>query len=138
MSFTADNATHNDTQTTALSKHDNSFERCNRVRCFAHTLNLAAKAILKPFYPRPKRNDAEPDSELPVVSEEEDDDEEDIPELESVSDDGEDQDWGDDVDEDDEEEDEEGNESEGLEDKERLKLLNESRAGFNAVQKVCT
>jgi hypothetical protein len=45
----ADNATSNDTQTTKLDQLDNTFEEENRVRCFNHTLQLSAKALLKPF-----------------------------------------------------------------------------------------
>jgi hypothetical protein len=45
----ADNATSNDTQTTKLDQLDNTFDKDNRVRCFNHTLQLSAKALLKPF-----------------------------------------------------------------------------------------
>ncbi|KAJ7786902.1 hypothetical protein B0H14DRAFT_2218220, partial [Mycena olivaceomarginata] len=42
LAWTGDNATSNDTQNTALSDNpNNSFDSVNRVRCFAHTLNLA-------------------------------------------------------------------------------------------------
>ncbi|KAJ7587041.1 hypothetical protein C8J56DRAFT_724119, partial [Mycena floridula] len=42
LSFTADNATSNDTQTMYLSDNvDNIFDSVNRIRCFNHTLNLA-------------------------------------------------------------------------------------------------
>lgn len=47
----ADNATSNDTQMAKLSKLDNSFEADNRVRCFNHTMQLAAKALLWPLNP---------------------------------------------------------------------------------------
>jgi hypothetical protein len=49
LAVNADNATSNDTQTTKLDKLDNSFKEANRVRCFNHTLQLSAKALLKPF-----------------------------------------------------------------------------------------
>ena len=49
LSFNADNATNNDTQTTALANHDNSFESENRARCFTHVTNLGAKRLLHPF-----------------------------------------------------------------------------------------
>ena len=39
----------NDTQTRKLASLNNSFEMTNRVRCFNHTLQLSAKALLKPF-----------------------------------------------------------------------------------------
>jgi hypothetical protein len=45
----ADNASANDTQTVKLNGLENSFEEDNRVRCFNHTLQLSAKALLKPF-----------------------------------------------------------------------------------------
>jgi hypothetical protein len=45
----ANNATSNDTQTTKLDQRDNIFEEENRVQCFNHTLQLSAKALLKPF-----------------------------------------------------------------------------------------
>lgn len=48
--FTADNATSNDKQTDYLSGLSNSFEELNQVRCFNHTIQLLAKALLKPFY----------------------------------------------------------------------------------------
>ncbi|KAG1741576.1 uncharacterized protein EDB91DRAFT_335401 [Suillus paluster] len=49
LAVNADNATANDSQTTKLASLDNSFESVNCVRCFNHTLQLAAKALLKPF-----------------------------------------------------------------------------------------
>jgi hAT family C-terminal dimerisation region len=45
----ADNAASNDTQTTALAAMDNTFAEAQRVRCFNHTLQLSAKALLRPF-----------------------------------------------------------------------------------------
>jgi hypothetical protein len=44
-----DNATSNDAQTVELSSMDNSFETTQCVRCFNHTLQLSAKAFLRPF-----------------------------------------------------------------------------------------
>jgi hypothetical protein len=49
LAFNADNATANDKQTTKLDALNNSFEEANRVRCFNHTLQLSAKALLAPF-----------------------------------------------------------------------------------------
>ena len=49
LGLNADNATSNDKLTTFLSKMDNSFNEINRVRCFNHTLQLAAKTLIKPF-----------------------------------------------------------------------------------------
>jgi hypothetical protein len=45
----ADNASANDTMTTCLDDMPNAFEEVHRVRCFNHTLQLSAKALLKPF-----------------------------------------------------------------------------------------
>jgi hypothetical protein len=49
LAFNGDNATSNDTQTTELSKMNNSFHEKNCIRCFNHTVQLSAKALLKPF-----------------------------------------------------------------------------------------
>jgi hypothetical protein len=58
--WTGDNATSNDTQNTKMSTlGTNSFNKINRVRCFAHTLNLIAKSILKPFSAPEKKKDSE-------------------------------------------------------------------------------
>ena len=49
LAMNADNASANDVQTTHLSKLDNSFCTENRVRCFNHTVQLSAIALIKPF-----------------------------------------------------------------------------------------
>jgi hypothetical protein len=49
LAFNADNATSNDKQTKKLDQLDNSFNEENRARCFNHTIQLSAKALLKPF-----------------------------------------------------------------------------------------
>src|ERR1700720_4192877 len=49
LAVNTDNATSNDTQTTKFDELDNSFDKENQVRCFNHTLQLSAKALLKPF-----------------------------------------------------------------------------------------
>jgi len=52
LAVNADNAASNDTQMAKLSKLDNSFEADNRVWCFNHTMQLAAKALLlRPLNP---------------------------------------------------------------------------------------
>jgi hypothetical protein len=51
LGVTADNATSNDTQRKKLARMDNSFLEQNHVRCFNHTLQLSAKALLRPFNP---------------------------------------------------------------------------------------
>ncbi|KAF7348841.1 Dimer-Tnp-hAT domain-containing protein [Mycena venus] len=56
LAWTGDNATSNDTQNTALGDSpNNSFKAVNRVHCFAHTLNLAVQAFLRPFSPPKKK-----------------------------------------------------------------------------------
>jgi hypothetical protein len=47
----ADNAMANDKQMTKLAALPNSFEEENRVRCFNHTMQLSAKALLAPLNP---------------------------------------------------------------------------------------
>ncbi|KAF8995517.1 hypothetical protein BDZ89DRAFT_892845, partial [Hymenopellis radicata] len=50
LSFTGDNASNNDTFTTELKDLENSFRGDeSRTRCFAHTVNLIAKAFLRLF-----------------------------------------------------------------------------------------
>jgi len=51
LAMNADNAAANDTQTTVLAQFDNSFEEEQRARCFNHTIQLSAKALLRPFNP---------------------------------------------------------------------------------------
>jgi hypothetical protein len=46
---TADNASSNAVQVAALYGLENSFDEANRVRCFNHTIQLAGKALIKPF-----------------------------------------------------------------------------------------
>jgi len=52
-----DNASSNDTQTTKLAALPNLFEVRNRVQCFNHTIQLAAKALLQPLNPGITGND---------------------------------------------------------------------------------
>ena len=49
LALNANNATSNDKQTSKLSTLKNSFEEENCVRCFNHTIQLSAKALLAPF-----------------------------------------------------------------------------------------
>ncbi|KAI0281500.1 hypothetical protein BC826DRAFT_923056, partial [Russula brevipes] len=49
LAFNGDNATSNDKQTRHLHRLPNAFEEVNRVRCFNHTMQLSAKALLRPF-----------------------------------------------------------------------------------------
>ncbi|KAF7372915.1 Dimer-Tnp-hAT domain-containing protein [Mycena sanguinolenta] len=106
LSWTGDNATSNDTQNVALASNpNNDFESVNRVRCFAHTLNLAVSAFLRPFTPEKKKKKgkekaaaedegegsddeaADDDGDGPDALVLEDDDADDLPDLVAVSDD---------------------------------------------------
>jgi hypothetical protein len=51
LAVTTDNATSNDMQREELAAMENSFEETNHVQCFNHTLQLSAKALLRPFNP---------------------------------------------------------------------------------------
>ena len=77
-----DNASSNDTQTNELAALPNLFELCNRVRCFNHMIQLAAKALLRPLNPGITGNDDEGGSDTddgsdcpPLVVEDESDEE---------------------------------------------------------------
>jgi hypothetical protein len=48
--------------TTCLDDMPNAFEEVNRVRCFNHTLQLSAKALLKPFNASTSSNPTEGES----------------------------------------------------------------------------
>ena len=49
LAMNADNASSNNTQTTALAGMENTFESENRIRCFNHTIQLSAKALVEQF-----------------------------------------------------------------------------------------
>ena len=49
LTFNADNASNNDTQMAKLEELPNSFDSVNRVRCFNHTMQLSARALLRPL-----------------------------------------------------------------------------------------
>ncbi|KAJ7286783.1 hypothetical protein C8J57DRAFT_1033674, partial [Mycena rebaudengoi] len=49
LGFTGDNASSNDTQTKTLGRINEAFDPSFRTRCFNHTLQLSAKALMKPF-----------------------------------------------------------------------------------------
>jgi len=94
LAVNADNATSNDKQTTKLDQLDNTFNKENRVRCFNHTLQLSAKALLKPFNTglSGKATDddetQDPDDNPEMFEEDEDEgDEEEQPDEEDVEDD---------------------------------------------------
>jgi hypothetical protein len=94
LAVNADNATSNDTQTKKLDTLDNSFEESNRIRCFNHTMQLSAKALLAPFKTALSRKGSQ-DNEMPEGV-----DDNDMPLLEEIEeeedDDNGDNDGGDD------------------------------------------
>jgi hypothetical protein len=49
LAFNGDNASSNDTQAKKLASLKTSFEIDNRIRCFNHTTQLSAKALIRPF-----------------------------------------------------------------------------------------
>jgi len=68
-----DNASSNDTQTTKLAALPTLFEVHNRVQCFNHTIQLAAKALLQPLNPGITGNDDDGSDCPPLVVEDESD-----------------------------------------------------------------
>jgi hypothetical protein len=68
LALNADNATANDKQTSKLSTLENSFEEENRVRCFNHTIQLSAKALLTPFNAALSRKGREDSPEIAADS----------------------------------------------------------------------
>lgn len=49
LMFDGDNATSTNKQTIHLDKVPNAFEEVNCICCFNHTMQLSAKALMKPF-----------------------------------------------------------------------------------------
>lgn len=108
----------------------NSFDIVNRVRCFNHTTQLSAKALLRPFNGTEDEDDAngeevdpgEAEAEVTDLYDDNDDDDE-----EEVEDDGE----ADDDDDDDEDP------FQDLDDDERLALLENTSTVRETLNKVC-
>ena len=107
LSVTCDNASNNDTMMENLDDLLSGFSSLNHTRCFAHILNLVAKALLKQFDVKSDdsdRNDLNEDErsllemagniETKELTREQEDDGEDEPESDDDDDDG----WVDDVD----------------------------------------
>jgi hypothetical protein len=69
LTINADNVMLNDKQMSHLDKLPNLFKQVNHVRCFNHTLQLSAKALLKTFdNPKPGSiddNDADDNAQPP-------------------------------------------------------------------------
>jgi hypothetical protein len=124
LTFNADNASNNDTQTVRLSELSNSFESVNRIRCFNHTMQLAVRGLLKALgKPKDLEDGAEAvdDNELMSAALDDDDDDEE------------------DGDGDGEGIDDTGDEEEPLEtltDMERDELMENTEAARGALQKV--
>jgi hypothetical protein len=141
LAWTGDNATSNDTQNTALGDDpNNSFDSVNRVRCFAHTLNLAVQAFLRPFSPPKKKKKAKTaagedegadDEEDPDEGDDVDpfvlEDDDDMPDLVDVS-------SSDGPDEDD---DQDNSAWEEMDAEERAELLRETDSVKQVITKVC-
>src|ERR1700733_14392078 len=102
LTFNGDNASSNDTQATALDGKKNSFSADNRIRCFNHTIQLAAKALLRPFYSRVTKEAGDDDTadEIPDLVDYDDEDDDDNGDDDDDDGDG-NEDDGDDIDEDD-------------------------------------
>lgn len=129
LAFTGDNATSNDKQTDKLDALPNSFESVNRVRCFNHTMQLSAKALLKPF-----SSVASADKDDPSNDNDSDVDEDDgMPMLQAIDEEDEDSyDSEDDEDDEDEEEDP----LDALDEEERKHLMQNTTAVRNTLNKV--
>jgi hypothetical protein len=130
LAFNADNATANDKQTSKLDALDNSFEEANRVRCFNHTLQLSAKALLAPFNTAISRKTTH-DDELAEA----DDSDELLPDLEADQDNDNDNDEVED-DEDKEDLDDGVDELQELSENERAQVMENTKAVRNTVTKV--
>ena len=133
LAVNADNAAPNDKMTTKLSQMDNSFEEENRGRCFNHTIQLFAKALLKPFNTALRKvtdnveTEDDDDQPLPVIDEEDNDNK------------GMEDEDRDDEDKDDEDKDDEDNgidELEALSEEEREEVLEDTAVVRETVTKV--
>jgi hypothetical protein len=125
--FTGDNATSNDKQTAELEKKDNSFDLANHIRCFNHTIQLSAKALVKPFTTCISSVTSD-DDEMPVLEEIDDEETDDDADAE-VGGIEEEEMAGDDMDD--------GvDELEELSEDERTKILEETAAVKETITKV--
>jgi hypothetical protein len=67
LSVTCDNASNNDTMIHELDDSLSEFSSLNRTRCFAHILNLVAKALLKQFDVKTEDKNALTDDERSLL-----------------------------------------------------------------------
>lgn len=137
LAVNADNATSNDTQTTKLDKLDNSFSEQNRVRCFNHTLQLSAKALLRPFNTALSGKTAGNDDGDDVTAQDIDDNHL-MPEDDEEEVEGEDDEEEADPEGEGEVEDDNVDELQELSEDEQKQMLEETVAVREAVTKVCT
>lgn len=135
LTFVGDNATSNDKQTTRLHRLPNLFESVNHIPCFNHTMQLSAKALLRPFAC------ATSTAEVDSINEALDNDEMDeMPGLKGIEDDEEadnDNDNNDDAGGNGNDDDEIDEEFNGLSDEEREQLLDNTAAVRGTLDKVC-
>ena len=131
LAVNADNATSNDTQTTELDQLDNTFEKENRVRCFNHTLQLSAKALLKPFNIGLSGKATDDDDELTQ------DDDNDLAMVENDEDEGNEEEQADEDDDDEDDEDDDNiDELEKLSEDEQNRVLQETMVVHETITKV--
>ena len=132
LAVNADNATSNDTQTTELDQLDNTFEKENRVRCFNHTLQLSAKALLKPFNIGLSGKATDDDDELTQ------DDDNDLAMVENDEDEGNEEEQADEDDDDEDDDDDNDNidELEKLSEDEQNRVLQETTVVRETITKV--
>ena len=131
LAVNADNATSNDTQTTELDQLDNTFEKENRVRCFNHTLQLSAKALLKPFNIGLSGKATDDDDELTQ------DDDNDLAMVENDEDEGNEEEQADEDDDDEDDEDDDNiDELEKLSEDEQNRVLQETTVVRKTITKV--
>ena len=101
----------------------NSFEELNRVQCFNHTIQLSAKALLKPFS----------SARLTETDNETENDDDSMPELQAMDDEDDEED---DPDVDDKDNEEEEDLLAELDDNEREELINNTEAVHTMLNKV--
>jgi hypothetical protein len=69
LAVTCDNASNNDTMATELGALLTAFSPVNRIRCFAHVINLISKSLLKQFDVKPEEDDFHDDDDNPPLFE---------------------------------------------------------------------
>jgi hypothetical protein len=132
LSFNADNASCNDTQTASLCTLNNSFEEENRVHCFNHTMQLSAVMLIWPFNagmtsdPSFDKLEAAALEDVELFDEDEDEDEDDEGDDVPSSEEEEQDDVDDGIDE-----------MEQLTDEEKQTLIEDTKEVCGMVSKLC-